>query len=196
MRAGGSPRLRRLEDRHALARELVRVAVGGGDEHGPVGRRGRGGQEVVGLVARRLRGGEPERTRELRQQVELLEEVGVELAPALVARELLVAVRRRRRASPSRRPPRAGCSVSQSRSSIVREADERARRAALGAADRLRHPVVGAVRERVAVDREQRPVHSSASMRVDRLHQPVGGDLGRLVARRGPVRSSERDRGP
>ena len=61
----------------------------------------------------------------------------------------------------------------------VREPDDRARRPVTGALDRLRQRVVGAVRERVAVDDEER-LHSAPLQLGDRGHQPVGSDLGCL----------------
>ena len=41
----------------------------------------------------------------------------------------------------------------------IREADDRAAALVAAPADRFRHAVIGAMRERVAIDHEQRPVH-------------------------------------
>ena len=87
----------RLQDRRLLADELERVAVAARDEGLASPRlleRDPGREEVVRLVPGRLRGREAHRLDQLRRQVELLEQVVVELAPALVALERLVPVGR------------------------------------------------------------------------------------------------------
>src|SRR5205085_465110 len=113
-----------------------------------------------------LRDREAERRDELREQVELLEELRVELAPRLVAGERLVPIGRHRERVPGdeHRPRLLGLPEPDEH---VREADDRAGGTALGTADRLRERVVGAVRERVAVDCEERPGggHSAACSR-------------------------------
>ena len=83
---------------------------------------------------------------------------GVEHAPALVRGERLVPVRRNRERVPADEHRARLLGVVEPRQH-VREADDRAGRAAAGAADRLRQPVVGAVGERVAVHDEER-LHS------------------------------------
>src|SRR5204863_8852760 len=86
-----------LEDRRPLARELEGVAVGSGHKRQPAPLllgSDRRREEVVGLVPRPLRAGEPHRLDELWEQGELLDELGVEHAPALVRVEGLVTVRR------------------------------------------------------------------------------------------------------
>src|SRR5438270_2734850 len=118
-------------------------------------RRGRG-EEVVRLVAGGLRVREPERLDELRQELELLEELLVEDPPGLVALEGLVPVGRYGERVPGDEDGARLLRVPEPQEH-VREADDRARGPALGAADRLRQRVVGAVREGVAVDGEERP---------------------------------------
>ena len=111
-----------LEHRRALADELEHVAVSARDERLAAACllvRDRRGNEVVRLVAVALRDREAERRDELRGEVELLEQVLVEHAPALVGGQLDVAVRRHRervpadddgaRATPPPTGARAGC---------------------------------------------------------------------------------------
>ena len=81
-----------------LARELERVAVGRDDECLAAALlllARRGCEEVVGFVAGSLRRGEAECANELREQVELLQEVVVEHTTRLVRVEQLMPVRRR-----------------------------------------------------------------------------------------------------
>ena len=88
----------RLQDGRPLGRKLERVAIAARHDRGPAARLlggNGGGEEVVGLVARRLGVGEAARGDELRQDLELVDQLGIELAPALVIREGLVPVRRR-----------------------------------------------------------------------------------------------------
>ena len=173
---------------------------------GPPGRRGR--QEVVGLVAGGLRDREPERLDERRQ-----------------------ARRAARRSSPrtrgpsgTRAAPRCGrsatSSVSQATSTDdgllglpqpeqeVAEADERVRRAAARAADRFRQRVVGAMGERIAVDRQQQTRRRRTCHRRTSIAYPDGtaivahremaeakGSAGRTPRDRRVAREGEDDRG-
>ena len=121
-------------------------------------------EEVVGLVPVALRSGEPERAHELGQEIELLEELVVELATALVAVEQLVPVRRHVSVSQPTSDRARLFGLPQAHEE-VREADERIARLPLGTAHRLRQRVVGAMRERVAVDDEQRSAHRSSPSR-------------------------------
>src|SRR5205807_1989767 len=87
----------RLQDRRVLAGELESVAVGGRHESRAATALLDGdgsGEEVVRLVPGRLSVREPERGDELRELVELLDELRVELAPTLVGLERLVTVGR------------------------------------------------------------------------------------------------------
>src|SRR4029077_17150687 len=121
-----------------------------------------GCEEVVRLVAGCLGRGEPERLHELREQGELLEELVVELAAALVALEGLMPVSRNLERVPAHEHGAWLLAVPQTQQE-VREADDRVRRPAVGAPDRLWQRVVSAVRERVAVDHEQGTFHREAS---------------------------------
>jgi hypothetical protein len=102
-----------------------------------------------------LAGDEAERTDELRQEVELLEQLRVEDAAALVGGEGLQAIGRLANAVPSDHH-RARLLGFPEAEQEVREADDCARGKACRAAHRLRQRVIGAVCERVAVDRKQR----------------------------------------
>ena len=140
---------------------MVGVAIGGdhGDRARPVRRGCR--EEVVGLVSRRLPDRESERLGQHRQDLQLLENPVLELTAGLVGRELLVAVGGRL----ERVPPdqhRVGLLGIPEAHQEACEADQSVSRAAV-AADRLRNCVIGAMRQRVAVDREQRPAHAVAS---------------------------------
>ena len=87
----------RLEDRDVGSCELVRVAVGGRNERGasarPLAGNGRG-EKVVGLEALLLAADDARRRDERRQQGELLDDLGIELAARLVRLEQPVAVGR------------------------------------------------------------------------------------------------------
>ena len=154
----------RRENRHGLGRKLERIAVRGDDERRPallLRRRHGRSQEVVRLVARRLAGREAQRAHELGQHRELLEQRGVEHAAALVAVECFVPVRRNLERVPADDDAPRLLRVPEPRQE-VREPDDRARRPAARTLDRLRQRVVGAVRQRVAVDDEQR-LHNALS---------------------------------
>ena len=199
--AGPDPRelgdaLDRLEDGRPLADELERVAVGGGDERLAAAcllLGDRGGEEIVRLVARLLPGDEPERPDELRQEVELLEQLGVEDAAALVGGEAPPGGRSARRRSPTDHH-RARLLGFPEAEQEVREADERARGQARGAPHRLRQRVVGAVGERVAVDREQRASRGAAA-RSARRSAPSGA-RSRPGARRAAAARARSSRAP
>ena len=148
--------LDRLKDRHAVGDELERVAVRRRDEHRAGPRARRRGEEVVGLVAARLRDREAERLDECGQHPELLEDRLLELAARLVLGQRLVAVGRRLERVPGDEH-RLGLLRLPEPHQEVREADERVQ------ADRLRQRVVGAVGQRVAVDRQEHAAHSDAS---------------------------------
>ena len=81
----------------SLRDQLKGVAVATGDDHCaamPLFLSHRSGEEVVRLVARRLRIGKAALRNELRQHVELVHQLGVEDAAALVSRERPVAISR------------------------------------------------------------------------------------------------------
>ena len=148
----------RLQDRDVGSRELERVAVGGRDERRAAARPlagHRGGEKVVGLEALLLAADDARRRDERRQQGELVEDLGVELAARLVGLEQLVAVGRDEERVPAdddRTRPLGLPEAQQHR----HEADQRVRRPAVVAPERLRQSVERAVCERVAVDGEQR----------------------------------------
>ena len=115
-----------------------------------VGDRGR--EEVVRLVPGLLRGREAHRADELWEQLELLEDLGVEHAAALVLGEGFEPVGRLSDTVPADercarllRLPEAD--------EEVREADDRSGGEPGRAPQRFRERVVGPMRERVAVDR-------------------------------------------
>ena len=139
-----------------------------------------GGEEVVRLVAVHLRGGEAHRFDELRRQVELLEQVGVEHAPGLVRGERLVAVGRHRQ-----RVPRDEHGA---RPLLLPEPDEQV-------ADAVEQPGRTSVRRGGSTSagrgtsgaRTSRRRRSGAASRrtfelADRGHQALGRDLRRVLA--------------
>src|SRR5262249_26044925 len=84
-----------IKNRGARGRELETVAVAARDERraaAPLLRGGRRGDEIVGLVARRLGVGETAGGHQLGDNVELLDQRIVALAPALVPMDGWVAV--------------------------------------------------------------------------------------------------------
>ena len=92
---------------------------------------------------------------QLGQAVELLDDVALEDAAALVGREeLLPPVRHRQRIPGGQH--RARLLGLKEADQVIGEADDRAAALAVGAAHRLRHGVIGAVREGIAVDDEKR----------------------------------------
>ena len=151
--------LHRLEHGRQLADELERVAVGGGDERRPASLLllgDRGGEEVVRLVPGLLRGREAHRTDELREQLELLEQLGIEDAARLVGGERLAAIGGLADAVPADEHGARLLRLPQAEQEVG-EADDRAGREAGRAPHRLGQGVVGAVGQRVAVDDEQWP---------------------------------------
>src|SRR5215204_1007959 len=154
----------RLQDGRPPGRKLERVAIAARHDGGPAARLlggNGGGEEVVGLVARRLRIREAAGGDELRQNLELVDQLGIELAPALITREGLVPVRR----SVERVPADdhgTGLFAKVEAEQEIREADDRAAALVAAAPDRLRQAVKGAMREGIAVDHQQRPAHSTS----------------------------------
>ena len=147
----------RREHRDRVGHELVGVAVGRDDQRPPARlglepRRRR--EEVVGLVPRPLGPCEPERFAQLRHPVELLQDLGVELAAGLVLGPLLVPVGRHRQRVPARehRPRLLGPPQPHRHD---REPVQGVDRPSAGARQRPR-AVVGAMGERVAVEHEER----------------------------------------
>ena len=151
---------RGLEDRHPIAHELERIAVGRRDEHVPRPRLRGGGEEVVGFVAGPFPESEAERPRECGHQRELLEQRLLEHPPGLVRLVRLMPVRRNLERVPADEHRVGALCLPESREH-VREADDRVQ------PDRLRQAVIGAMRERVAVDRQEHAHNdvSSSAMR-------------------------------
>ena len=132
--------LLRLQHRGPRADQLERVAVTARDERLAAAgllERDAGGEEVVRLVPVCLREREAHRLDELRRQVELLQQVGVELTSALVARKRLVPVGRHGQRVP-RDEHRARSLLLPEPDEQVADPGEQARRPPVGAADRLR----------------------------------------------------------
>ena len=147
-----------MQDRRRRRGELERVAIAAGDQGVPAPSRLQGGtgrEKIVGLVTRRLGCGEPARRDELRQQFELVDQLGVKLPPALVVGKQKLPVGRGAERIPADEHRARPLAVIEAHEEIG-EADDRAAAAIAGAADRFRQRVIRAVRERVAVDHEQR----------------------------------------
>src|SRR5262249_55131833 len=88
----------RLQDGRALRGELKGIAVAAGDDNTPAAlffSGGSGTEKIVGLVARRLGESEAAGEDEARQDLQLLYQLGVEVAVALVVRQRLLPPRRR-----------------------------------------------------------------------------------------------------
>ena len=187
----------RLEHRRPVADELEGVTVAARDQRASSPRlleRDACGEKVVRLVPLRLRGGEPHRLDELRRQVELLEQVVVELAPALVDGQRLVPVGRNRERVPADER-RARLLLLPEPDEQVADAGEEAGRAAVRPADRLRQRVVRPVRERVPVDDQERSVFLHA----DSSSSPIAAisrSVATCAASSRPARSSRGIGGP
>ena len=161
-------------DPHAVADELVGVAVAGHDHHGdPALLRllGQRGDHVVGLVALDGDVAVPERLHERAQVRPLeLEQVGPRGALGLVVGRDLLAAGHARVPDDDRRH---GAVVGQDLHEHRREAEQRVGRPPVGGRDRFRQREEGAIGERVAVDQEQlagvvsvgRHLHPEASAR-------------------------------
>jgi hypothetical protein len=118
-----------------------------------------GGEEIVGLVSRRLGIGEAARINELRQDIELLDQFAVELAAALIPGEQLLPVGRAAERVPANQDGSRPLAVVEPDQEIG-EADDGTAALVAGAPDRFRQRVIGAMREGVAVDDEERPGHA------------------------------------
>src|SRR5262249_6434513 len=154
-----------------------------GDERlpaAPVLRGDRGGEKVVGLVPRRLGVGEPARGHKFRQNFELIDQFVVELPAALVTRQqfLTVGWRPERIQADDYAPwPVALIEPQQE----IGEPDNRAAAAVAAPPDRFGQGVIGAVRERIAVDDKQRSGHESSGL-VKRSILPLSA-MGTVIAR-------------
>src|SRR5882724_3458473 len=129
-----------MQDRGAVGGELKRVAVAARDEGlaaAPLLGGDRSGEEIVGFVAGRL--GEPKAAGrdKLRQYVELLDDLVVELAAALIGREQLLAVGRRAERVPADQHGARPLGLVEAQQQIGK-ADDRAAATIAAAADRFR----------------------------------------------------------
>ena len=147
-----------MEDGRGPGGELKCVAIAACNDSGsasPLLRRGRSGEEIVGLISRRLGICETAGGDEARQQIELIEQLAVELPPGLVTIECLVPISRRVEGVPTHENSARLLLLVKPQKEIG-EADDRAAAATVRAPDRFRQTVVGAVGEEVAVHDEQR----------------------------------------
>ncbi len=145
-----------MEDRRPRGSELEEVAVVREHEGRALAlllRRDRRGEKVVRLVPGLFRPRKAERLDEVGEPVELVGEVPREVAPRLVLGQELVAVGRHREGVEGDEN-RAGLLRLPRADQHVGEAHDHVRRLAVTAFDRAGQRVVGAVRERVAVDCE------------------------------------------
>ena len=136
-----SPALHRLQDGRGRRGELKGIAVAARHDRGaaaPLLGRDGSGQEIVGLVAGRLGIGEAAGRDELRQDRQLLDDLVVELAPALIGRERLVPVGRRIERVPADQHRARLLGVVEPQQEIG-EADDRAGRPVAVRADRFRN---------------------------------------------------------
>ena len=122
-----------------------------------------GGEKVVGLAARGLGGGKAAGGDEERQDVELAQQLGVELPPALIARERLMTIGRRVERVPADKH-HARLFLRIETHQEIRKADDGTTAPAVAPPDRFRQGVVGAVGEQVAIDDQQRPAHPRSSI--------------------------------
>jgi hypothetical protein len=114
---------------------------------------GRGRKEVVGLIARALRVGKAAGGDEVRNDGELLDQIVIELAAALIRGKLLVAIGRRFVSVPTDQHG-ARLFLAMKTQQQIGEAKDRAGRPVAVLADILRQRVIGAVRKGVAVDHQ------------------------------------------
>jgi len=142
---------------HSFGGLLTQILAGRGAA-APFFLHDRGSEEVVRFISRRLRGCEPAGRNELRHDIELVEQLGVEDAPALVAFQGAVPVGRRVECVPADEHG-AGLFLRVEPQQEISEADDCAAALVAAPSDRFRQCMVGAVRKRVAIDDEQRPVH-------------------------------------
>ena len=156
--------LYRVEDRGSFRRELEGVAIAAGDEHGATTSllcHRRRGEKIVGLVAGAPRIGEAAGGDKFRNQFKLLDELVVEIAAALIGRKSLVPVGLRFERIPAdqHRTRLLGAIELQQ---AIGETEDRTRRPPAIASNRLRQRMIGAVREGIAVDHQQRTTLGSS----------------------------------
>ena len=149
----------RVQDSRRSRRQLKGIAIATCHQRGaaaPLLGRDRGRKEVIGLVAGCLGVGEAAGGDESGQQIELIDELGVERASALIRRQSLVPIGRLIERVPADQNG-ARMLVPEEPQQEIGETDDRAAAAAVAAPDRLRQAVIRPVREGISVDDEQRP---------------------------------------
>jgi hypothetical protein len=119
------------------------------------------GKKVIGLVAWRLRIRKAGGTDQTGQHFQLIDQLLIELTPALIGRKKSLPECRHADGIPADQHRARSFAVVQAQLEIS-EADDRATTAIAGPSDRFRQCVVGAVREGVTVDYEERFVHGPA----------------------------------
>ena len=117
--------------------------------------RGRGRQKVVRLVARGLAAGETACNDEVGQNLELLDEFGVERAAGLIARKRLVPVGRLIERVPAHEHCARTFGFIKPKENIG-EAEDRPRALVPGPANGFGQRVIGAVHKGVAIDHQKR----------------------------------------
>jgi len=138
----------------------------------------RSGEEVVRLVARRLRIGKAALRNELRQHVELVHQLGVEDAAALVSRERPVAISRGDEGVPADQH-RTGLLLRVEPQQKIGKADDRFPAFVATPPHRFRDTVIGAMRKRVAIDDEPRLGHIAFLVGNGiEDHPPIGQNIG------------------
>ena len=100
----------------------------------------------------------------MRQDVELLDDLVVELPAALIGRKQLLPIGRRAERVPTDQHGARRFAAVEPQQKIG-EADDRAGAIAIPTAQRFRQRVVGAMGERVAVDDQQWPAHAVLTVR-------------------------------
>jgi hypothetical protein len=148
-----------MQDGRPVRRQLKRIAIAARDDGASIPAlfltRDRGGEEIVCLVACCLGVGEAAGADEIGQDVELLDQLTIEMPAALIIRKELLPVGRRAQRIPADEHGARTFALVKAQEKIG-EADDRAGAFIALAADRLRQRVIGAVRERIAVDDEKR----------------------------------------
>jgi hypothetical protein len=150
-------------------RELERITITTRDEQRAVSAFlfGHGcGEKVVGLVAWRLRIREAGGADQAGQHLQLIDQLLIELTCALIGRKQSLSECRHAEGIPADQHSAWLFAVVQAQQEIG-EANHCATAAVAGPPDRFRQCVVGAVRERVTVDDEERSVHRPRAVRAD-----------------------------
>ncbi len=173
-----------IENRGAIRRKLESVAVAARDEHGAAALfflGGGGGEKIIGLEAGRTRILKTAGGHKLRNGIELFEQGVVELATALVGRKGLVPVSRDIERIPGDKHGARLLFAVEAQQHVGKAEDGSGRSSPLPQY-RFRQGVVGAMREGIAIDHQQRPADSRAFTRrgsfLDRPLFPVRASSG------------------